>query len=136
MFTIVSCNKDEGTSINDTDFCLVEINGTFENVDLDEPPEYLNGGHEGFIKEILKVIKYPVEARENNIQGICILHYEITEQGTVENIVVIQDPGGGIGESAVVALETVTAGISFSPGILNGVAVRVRKELKLTYKLQ
>ncbi len=133
----VSCHKgDEGTSVSDTNFCLVEINGTFEDIDLDEPPTYLDGGHDGFVVAILKVIKYPVEARENNIQGVSILHYEITAQGTVENIMVIQDPGGGIGESAVEALESVTAGISFSPGILGGVALRVRKEMKLTYKLQ
>ncbi|HZV69533.1 MAG TPA: energy transducer TonB [Saprospiraceae bacterium] len=137
MFTSISCHKgEEGTSISDTEFCLVEINGTFEDIDLDEPPAYLDGGHDGFITAMFEVLKYPAEARENSIQGVCILHYEITEQGTVENIIVIQDPGGGIGQSAVSAFETVTAGISYSPGILGGVAVRVRKELKLTYRLQ
>jgi hypothetical protein len=136
-FTIISCHKDDDhMGISDTGLCLVEINGQFEDVELDVKPAYLDGGYDGFVKRILEVVKYPVEARENNIQGECTVNYEITEQGTVENIVAIQDPGGGIGESAVKALESITAGISFSPGILNGIPVRVQKQLKIKYVLQ
>ena len=137
IFTNISCDKDkEHNLVNETELCLALIEGVFTEVELDEVPVYINGGHTGFVKAILEAITYPAEARENDIQGICIVNYEITEQGTVENIVAIQDPGGGIGQSAVNTIESVTTGASFIPGILNGIAVRVRKELELKFVLQ
>ena len=114
----------------------LNVDGNFKEVELDEAPSYIKGGYDGFLHAIAEEVSYPAEARENDIQGICIVNYEITEQGTVENIVATQDPGGGIGESAVETIESVTAGVSFSPGILNGISVRVRKGLELKYKLQ
>ncbi len=137
IFIIISCDKNgDENLISDTGLCLVQIDGNFKEVELDEAPSYIKGGYDGFLHAIAEEVSYPAEARENDIQGICIVNYEITEQGTVENIVATQDPGGGIGESAVETIESVTAGVSFSPGILNGISVRVRKGLELKYKLQ
>ena len=81
-------------------------------------------------------VTYPAEARENGIEGICVVNYEITEEGTVENIEAIQDPGGRIGESATETIGLITEGVSFSPGILNNNPVRVKKELEIRYKLE
>jgi hypothetical protein len=82
------------------------------------------------------MISYPAEARENGNEGICIIHYEITSQGAVENISVIQDPGGGIGESAAATIASVTSGISFGPGMLDGNPVRVKKGIEIKFELQ
>ena len=131
----VSCKNDDEDLINDTDLCLVEINGNFEEIELEEKPVYLNGGDKGFTKAISDNISYPAEARENGIEGLCIINYEITEDGKVENIETLQDPGGGIGDSAVGTIELITEGISFSPGLLNGNPIRVKKELELKYSL-
>jgi hypothetical protein len=137
IFIIIGCAKDgDENSISETGLCLAYIDGNFIEVELDEVPRYINGGYDGFIRAIVEHISYPAEARENNIQGTCIVIYEITEQGTVENIIATQDPGGGIGGSAVETIGNVTTGVSFSPGILNGIPVRVRKELSIKYKLQ
>lgn len=133
----VGCEKDNGESIIDeTAICLVEIDGEFIEIELDVEPEYLNGGTEGFAKAISENLRYPGEARENGIEGKCIIHYEITEEGTVENVQAIQDPGGGIGDASIGVLEMVTEGISFSPGILNGNPVKVRKGLSLKFKIE
>ena len=134
----ISCSDDDSADnlISDSDFCLVEINGQFEDVALDENPEYLDGGHDGYIQALYNNIKYPAEARENSVEGLSIVHYEITIDGTVENIQTIQDPGAGIGDETMRILMEATEGIAFSPGILNNNPVRVMKELRVTYRLQ
>ena len=139
IFTIlmVGCKKDDSEfiSFEDTTLCLVKINDDFVEMVLDEVPVFLNGGSDGFIMAIGNAITYPPEAREDGIEGVCLINYEITEEGKVENIEAIQDPGGNIGISAIGLVESVTEGISFSPGILDNNPVRVKKELKLRYNL-
>ena len=145
LFTILvlsgGCNKDDETPAGDShvetsDLCQALINGVFENVELDTPPVFLDGGEDGFIMALFEVIHYPAEARETGVEGICRLQYEITEEGMVENIEVIEEPGAGIGESAMSALDSVTAGITYSPGVFNGMIVRVKKELLIRYRLE
>jgi hypothetical protein len=63
------------------------------------------------------------------------VQYEITEVGEVENIVIIEDPGSGIGAATVEALEAATQGVAFSPGAFNFEFVRVRKELRMRFRL-
>ncbi len=134
----IGCS-DDGSDDNfvlNSDFCLVEINGQFEDVALDKNPEYLDGGDDGYLQAFYDIIKYPAEARQAGVEGVSIVHYEITVDGTVENILMIQDPGAGLGEETIEVLMQATEGISFSPGILNNNPVRVMKELRITYKLQ
>lgn len=135
---IVSCDKDKNEVItsNPVDLCLVEINGNFEEIELDEAPQFLEGGNDGFFQSLLAEVSYPADARENGIEGLCVIEYEITEEGTVENIVAQQDPGGGIGDAVIGIIESITTGVSFSPGILNSNPVRVKKEAALNFKLE
>ena len=136
IFGIIGCGSEEDSSIYDPGLCLVEINGVFEEVELDQGPIYLNGGYQEFTKAVGKEVKYPAEARANSVEGLCVLNYEITEEGKVENIVAIEDPGAGIGDSSIEAIKSVTVGVSFSPGILDNVPVRVKKELEIKFKLE
>lgn len=136
LFTSCSKKEEPGVQAAEGQLCLVEINGNFIEAELDEMPTYLNGGEEGFFSAILEAANYPAEARAAGIEGRCILQYEITETGEVENIEVMQDPGGGIGASAQEALATATAGPVFSPAMLDGAPVRVRKSLDIDYRLE
>lgn len=139
IITIVGCSTKEVDNdeslINETSLCLVEINGAFSEIELDEVPKYLNGESEGFIEAIFENLIYPADARENSIEGLCVVNYEITKLGLVENIIAIQDPGGGIGNSTVETIQLATEGVSFSPAILNNNPVRVKKELEVKFKL-
>lgn len=136
MVFLTNCNNvEEQTQVEESETCLVEIDGDFIDIQLDEKPEYLNGGKEGFINNIGTNINYPAEARENGIEGICIVQYEINEEGEVENMSSIMNPGGGIGESAIQSIKDATNGISFKPGILDGNSKRVRKEIQIKYRL-
>ena len=136
LFTGCSKEEEPGVQAAEGPLCLVEINGNFVETELDEMPVFLNGGEEGFYSAILEVAHYPTDARAAGIEGRCVLHYEITETGEVENIEVVQDPGGGIGASAKDALAAATAGPAFSPAMLNGAPVRVRKSLDIDYGLE
>ena len=134
----IGCSDDEASfEFDEEELCFIDTgNGDFRELKLSEAPIYLDGGHEGFLSAFYENNNYPAAARENGIEGVCDLQYEITEEGTIENIVILQDPGGGIGAGASSALQETTAGVSFSPGFLNDDPVRVRKELRITYKLQ
>lgn len=143
LFAIIfiGCNEEldmpEDFSISDMDtvLCLAKIDGNYIEVKLDEAPYYLDGGYEGYIQAIMEELNYPAEARENGIEGICVINYNITEEGKVESIEVIEDPGGGIGMSSITSIQLATEGISFSPAILNGSPIEVKKELEIKFKL-
>jgi protein TonB len=136
FIVITACEKDEEPIIEDPGTCLVLMDGDFVEMELDEMPFFLDGGQDTFFLRLLREVHYPAYARENGIQGLCRVQYEITQGGTVENIEILEDPGGGIGEATVAGLQTVTDGMPFSPGILNGIPVTVRKELRMRFKLQ
>jgi len=44
---------------------------------------------------------YPPQAKRNRIQGECVIGITINSDGTVSNIKVIKNIGGGAGEEAV-----------------------------------
>jgi len=64
------------------------------------------------------------------------LNYEISKEGIIENVVAIKDPGGGIGASSIDALITAADGVIFTPGILNQAPVRVKKEIKIKFRIE
>lgn len=132
---LAACEKDEAPLIEDPGLCWVLVNGDFVQIPLDAMPVYLDGGEDGFFMAILDTVRYPSYARENMIQGLCRVHYEISEAGEVENIVAVEDPGGGIGDATIAALTAATQGVAFSPGVLDQMAVRVRKELRVRFRL-
>lgn len=136
ILLIISCNnQNEEINIEENE-CLVQIADTWTLISLDQIPEYLDGGLEGFNLKALSEIRYPSQAREDGIEGIAIIEYEITIDGNVENINITQDPGTGLGNEAKRVLETITEGISFSPAILNNNPVRVKKEFQANFELE
>ena len=129
LLLTTGCQKDDSL------YCWVEIEGDFELLAIDKAPEFINGGDSGFNVALLEETMYPVEARENGIEGRAVLQYEITMTGEVMNIIIIEDPGGGLGAEVVRTLEVVTEGIAFYPAELNGMAITVRKELPVIFSL-
>lgn len=133
LISIFSCEKKENEITIDQKECLVQIADNWSLVTLDEGPEYLDGGENGFHRNVIGNINYPPEARENGIEGIAIVQYEITIEGRVENILITQDPGTGIGEETKRVIVDATQGIAFSPAILNNNPIRVRKQYEVKY---
>jgi len=134
IFLLSSCQKEDFSFI-DTEECLVEINGNYEIVTLDMEPEYIAGGMDELYSQLLSELSYPAEARENGVEGVAIIRYDITKEGETDNVTIVQDPGEGIGAATKNAFETITTGVVFTAGMLNGEPMRVRKIIKAKFSL-
>ena len=130
-----ACQKEEANP-PEPDYCWVWQNGNFEYLPIDQPPLYLDGGEDTFYQNIALNLTYPAQAREEGVEGIVKLTYEVTENGTVEQILIAEDIGAGCGLAGQSALEAAASGEAFSPAELDGIPVRVKKELQLTFKLE
>lgn len=135
LILLICCNKNNEVLVEPKE-CYVQIGDNWQLFSLNQPPLFLEGGETGFGRKVTMQIKYPSFARENGIEGDAIIRYEITKIGTVENISIFQDPGGGIGEETKNVMENITQGVVYSPGILNDEPVRVRKDFKLNFCLK
>ncbi len=91
------------------------------------------GGERELLKYLAENIKYPALARENNIQGTVALQFVIEKNGSVSNLVVLKDPGGGCGKEAIRVVQSMP---NWSPGEANGHAVKVRFTLPVKFKLE
>ncbi|MTI32232.1 TonB family protein [Xanthovirga aplysinae] len=95
LLTFLSgCEKEINESVTCEDcnnellqFCT-ETNSEFQCITIDKKPEFINGGETEFFISLSKAMVYPSEARRNGIEGRVILTYEVTKEGTVENIVI------------------------------------------------
>ncbi len=134
---VFSCSDDEQSpnSIEYIDFCLVLVDGEFQDIALDLEPEFIENGQDGLVDAFYGEIKYPAIARENGTEGTCILEYEITTTGSVENVIILQDIGDGCGAESKRVLEVATEGNSFNPGMLNNIPHRVKKRQAIKFRL-
>lgn len=88
----------------------------------------------GDINEYLgKNIKYPEVARENNIQGKVLIQFIINEDGTLSDLKIVRNIGGGCDEEA---LRVVAAMPKWKPGKQNGKNVKVQFTLPIYFKLE
>ena len=86
---------------------------------------------EGGIEAIYSKIKYPETAQKAGVQGKVYLLIYINENGSVDDVKVLKGLGAGCDEAAVEAIK----GTKFSPGKDNGVAIKVKLSLPITFKL-
>lgn len=79
---------------------------------------------------------YPLEALAEGVEGRAILQFDVTEEGTVENINIIVDPGYGIGESAAAVIKKMNMdGIIWTPAHKDGKPKRALYTLPIHYSL-
>ena len=99
---------------------------------VEQMPEF-PGGDKGFYQYIADNIKYPAEAREDEIKGRVIVNFIVEPDGSVSNIKVLRGIGGGCDEEAVRLVESMP---KFKPGMQDGEAVRVSYTVPVLFKLQ
>ena len=121
ILTISSFNKKANAQNNDTEI-LTFVEGM---------PTYI-GGETARINFINKHIKYPKEARKNNIEGPVYVSFIIEKDGSITNINLIRDIGGGCGEEAMRVVKLMP---KWNPGKQNGEFVRVQFMLPFKFKL-
>jgi len=105
---------------------------TYEMFDIQKPPSF-PGGERELLKFLAENIKYPALARENNIQGNVALTFVVNKNGSVSDVTILRDIGGGCGKEAVRVVNSMPR---WNPGEANGNPVKVRFTLPVRFKLE
>jgi TonB family protein len=95
-------------------------------------PEF-PGGQVAMLKFIGERLVYPAEALEKLIEGTVILEFIVEPDGSLTNLKIFKDIGGGCGEAAVDVIRQMP---DWNPGTQRGEAVRVLLKVPLRFKLQ
>ncbi len=105
---------------------------TYEMFDIQKPPSF-PGGEAELLKFLAENIKYPPLARENNIQGVVALTFVVNKHGSVSDVAIVKDIGGGCGKEAMRVAGSMP---KWSPGEANGHPVKVRYTLPVRLRLE
>ncbi len=83
-------------------------------------------------------IRYPEEARTQNIQGTVVLTFVVEPaNGRITNINLLKDIGGGCGNEAIRVMKALDEiGLRWAPATRSGQPVRIRHTVPLRFKLQ
>lgn len=82
-------------------------------------------------------IRYPEEARTNNIQGTVVVSCIIEPNGRMSHLSLLKDIGSGCGKEALRVLNSLDSlGMRWQPGLLAGNPVRVKHALPIRFRLQ
>lgn len=99
---------------------------------VEEDPEF-PGGLEALAKYLADNIKYPQLAKDNGITGRVYVSFVVEKNGSVGNIKILRDIGGGCGAEAV---RVVKAMPKWKPGKQTGRPVRTQFNLPVNFDLQ
>jgi TonB family protein len=98
----------------------------------DEQQASFPGGESALIKYLESHLRYPPEAAKNSIQGRAVLSFKIEADGSLSEIKVLRDPGGGCGAEAVRLVQSMPKWV---PASVGGKAVATRFTLPVTFRL-
>jgi periplasmic protein TonB len=104
----------------------------YETFDIQKMPSF-PGGEAELQKFLRDNINYPAIARENNIQGTAALSFVVGKDGTISNVTILKDPGGGCGKEAVRVVNSMP---KWTPGEANGNPVKVKFTLPVRFRLE
>lgn len=96
----------------------------------DRKPKF-PGGYEAMYKFLGKKIRFPREARRNDIEGTVYVNFIVERDGSISNVKILRGVGFGCDEEA---RRVVTSMPKWSPGIQNDVPVRVSFNLPISFK--
>lgn len=99
---------------------------------VQQKPEFPDG-EAALFRYLSQNIKYPAIARENGIKGKVILSFVVSKSGAIEDVQVIRGIGGGCDQEAVRVVKGMP---KWSPGRMNGKAVKVKYTLPVNFTLQ
>jgi protein TonB len=131
--------KTEAGDVNGIDPGIVDKPGTGTGVVEAPPPpqifQYVEQMPEfndisGYLS---KNVRYPEQARSNNVEGRVILKFVVNEDGSVSGITILRGIGSGCDEEAKRVLAAMP---KWKPGKQNGRAVKVYFTLPIVFKLE
>ena len=87
-----------------------------EHLSVEENPEF-PGGPAKLLEYVQKNLKYPMMARESDIQGKVFVGFVVEKDGSISNVKVLRGIGGGCDEEAVRVVQSLP---KFKPGKQRG----------------
>lgn len=109
----------------------VEITEEEIFVFVEESPQF-PGGEDSLYDFLAKNIRYPDEAYHNKITGTVFVTFTIEKDGSVSNIKILRNIGGGCGEEAVRVIKLMP---KWKPGKQSGKPVRCEYTLPIKFEL-
>ncbi len=91
------------------------------------------GGDSAMYMYLCMNLNYPDIARENKIEGMVYVSFVVEKDGSVSNVRVLRDIGGGCGEAAVEVVKNMPR---WEPGRQAGKAVRTQFNLPLKFEIK
>jgi len=103
----------------------------------DDPMERDRCSKEKLLKFVYQNLKYPKVARVNGVEGMAVVQFVVTDEGAIDSIKVVRDPGGGCGQAAAELMESMNdLKERWQPGIQDGVPVKVMYTLPIKFALK
>jgi len=90
------------------------------------------GGMEAFARYLSSNIRYPVEARQKNIQGKVFATFIVEKDGSITGIKILRGIGAGADEEALRLLSIMP---KWHPGLQNGHAIREQYTVPISFTL-
>ena len=90
------------------------------------------GGDSALYMFICMNLSYPVQARENGLEGQVTVSFVVKKDGTIDNVKILQDIGGGCGQAVV---EMVKSMPPWKPATLSGKPVNCEFILPVIFRL-
>ncbi len=108
----------------------VDLNKIYDVVE--EMPQF-PGGPSALFEYISRNVQYPVVAEENGVQGRVLCSYVVEPDGSISDIKVIKSVDPSLDKEAVRVVGSMPKWI---PGKQNGILVRVKYTVPVTFRLQ
>lgn len=126
-------NKKISSSSYSKDFKIKDPkveNKVFESVE--EMPSF-PGGMSALMKYLADNVKYPVDAQENGLQGRVVVSFVVERDGSITNVQSVRSVYPSLDSEAVRVVEAMPR---WKPGKLNGLPVRVKYNVPVTFSFQ
>ena len=98
---------------------------------VEQMPEF-PGGQEALMNFLLENVKYPNEAIKQGIEGKVFLRFVVNYDGSISDIVILRDIGGGCGEEGVRLIKSMPI---WAPGKQRGKLVNVYFTVPIIFSL-
>ena len=115
------------------EFQLVTQDGKEKNTDIDDELPSFPGGDAKLREWIKKNMKYPSYAKNNGIEGQVLVVFIVEKDGSISNAEVSWGVDPSLDQEA---LRIVNKMPKWKPGTQNGVAMRVKYRLPITFTLK
>ncbi|MEI6408263.1 MAG: energy transducer TonB [Bacteroidota bacterium] len=113
------------------DYAAKDAEPEYDAITVQKMPSFL-GGEKELFNYLAKNIAYPQLAKEMNIVGMVVITFVVNKDGSVSNIELLKDIGGGCGKEAIRVVRNMP---KWMPGENNGQPVKVRFTLPVRFQL-